>query len=68
MRFRHTGINNQIFHLNPRLSYDSSEEPPVLRLRRKCRVGFRPICPRLTIIRSDSTAVVATDRAFGFYN
>jgi hypothetical protein len=31
MRFRHTGINNQIFHLNPRLSYDSSEEPPPLR-------------------------------------
>jgi hypothetical protein len=28
---RRTGINNQIFHLNPRLSYDSSEEPPLLR-------------------------------------
>jgi hypothetical protein len=28
---RHIGINNQVFHLNPPLSYDSSEKPPLLR-------------------------------------
>ena len=42
---RHTGINNQVFQLNPPLGYDSSEKPPLFRLKAEVR---RRISARLS--------------------
>jgi hypothetical protein len=60
---RRTGINNQVFHLNPRFISNSSEELALPSIE-----GGSAKSHFITIIRSDAIAGVATDRALGDYD
>jgi hypothetical protein len=62
---RRTGINDQIFHLEPRsISFWNAASTSVE--GGSAKSVFAPIEPQLTIIRSDSAAGVATDLALAF--